>query len=78
MGTWFWLNVPLMLLFLGSMAGIPMWHTLNRWHDEVSAKHAELAARGLPVPVPAQRTPATAAVAVDAGGSPAFAGVASE
>ena len=33
MGTWFWLCVPLMLLFLGCWAGIPAWagvQTLGR------------------------------------------------
>ena len=45
MGIWFWLNIPLMLLFLGCWAGIPMWHTLQRWDAELKAKHAEIAAR---------------------------------
>jgi hypothetical protein len=47
MGTWFWLNIPLMLLFLGCWAAIPMWHTFRRWDAELKAKHAELAARGV-------------------------------
>jgi hypothetical protein len=41
---WFWLNVPLMLLFFGCWAGIPLWLTLTRWHVEITAKHAEVAA----------------------------------
>jgi hypothetical protein len=41
---WFWLNVPLMLLFFGCWAGIPLWLTLTRWHAEITAKHAEVAA----------------------------------
>ncbi len=41
---WFWLNVPLMLLFFGCCAGIPLWLTLTRWHVEITAKHAEIAA----------------------------------
>jgi len=45
MPIWFWLNIPLMLLFLGCWAGIPMWHTLQRWDAELKAKHAEIAAR---------------------------------
>jgi hypothetical protein len=61
MGTWFWLNIPLALLIFGCWAGIPLWHTLHRWNDEVTAKHAELAAKAVPVPVPAQREPVTAA-----------------
>lgn len=58
---WFWLNIPLMLLFLGCWAGIPLWHTLHRWNDEVNAKHAELAARAVAVPVIAQQAQVTTA-----------------
>lgn len=61
MGIWFWLNIPLMLLFLGCWAGIPTWHTLQRWDAELKAKHAELAARAAPVPVMVQSVPAMAA-----------------
>ena len=42
MGTWFWLNIPLALLFVCCWAGIPMWLLLTRWHAEVEAKHAEV------------------------------------
>jgi hypothetical protein len=53
---WFWLNVPLMLLFLGCWAGIPAWHTRTRWAAEVKATHEEIAARAAtPVFVPAQQ-----------------------
>lgn len=62
MGTWIWPNIAVMLLFFGCWAGIPLWHTFNRWNDELNAKHAELAAKAVLVPVPAQRTPTTAAV----------------
>ncbi len=41
---WFWFNIPLMLLFFGCWAGIPLWLTLTRWHAEITAKHAEVAA----------------------------------
>ena len=44
MGTWFWLNIPLALLFFGCWAGIPLWLTLTRWKDETEARHAEVAA----------------------------------
>ena len=74
MGTWFWLNIPLILLFFGCWAGIPLWHTLHRWNDEINARHAELAARAVPVPVPALRVTATAAT--EGVGRPALAGVA--
>jgi len=60
-GTWFWLNIPLALLFVCCWAGIPMWFLLTRWHAEVEAKHAELEARAVPEPVVAQSAPATAA-----------------
>jgi hypothetical protein len=43
--SWFWLNIPLMAVFFGLWAGIPLWHTLTRWRAELDAKHAELAAR---------------------------------
>jgi hypothetical protein len=68
---WFWLNIPLMLLFFACWAGIPAWHTHRRWNAELDAKHAELAARAVPVPVIAQPTPAAAAT--DEIGSPAYA-----
>jgi hypothetical protein len=67
--TWFWLNVPLALLFVCCWAGIPLWHTLRRWNAELSAKHAEVAAQAVPGPAVAQavapepRRPAHAAAA---------------
>ncbi len=41
---WFWFNIPLMLLFFGCWAGIPLWLVLTRWHAEIAEKHAEVAA----------------------------------
>jgi hypothetical protein len=64
MATWFWLNIPLMLLFVCCWAGIPLWHAVKRWDAELKAKHAEVAAAAVPAPV-AYET-----------GSPAYAGVA--
>ncbi|MFY9866043.1 MAG: hypothetical protein WB688_09320 [Trebonia sp.] len=58
MGTLIWTNILLMLLFFGCWAGIPLWHTLRGWNDEVNAKHAELAAKAVPVLVTAQSAPA--------------------
>ena len=72
MGTWFWLNIPLALLFVCCWAGIPLWHTLTRWNAELDAKHVEVAARAVPAPVLAQPTPAGAHET----GSPGYAGVA--
>ena len=43
MGTWFWLNIPLALLFVCFWAGIPLWLTLTPWRADLSAKHAEIA-----------------------------------
>lgn len=54
MATWFWLDIPLMLLFACCWAGIPLWLTLTRWNAELNAKHAEIAANACPAPVPAQ------------------------
>jgi len=45
MGELLWLNIPLMVLFLACWAGIPLRLVLTRWHAEVSAKHAEIAAK---------------------------------
>ncbi len=61
MGTWFWLNIPLALLFVCCWAGIPMWFLLTRWHAEVRAQYAELEARAVPDPVAARSAPATTA-----------------
>ncbi len=63
MGTWFWLNVPLAVLILCCWAGIPMWLTLTRWHDEIEARHAEIAARAVAEPVKVPAYPAMAATA---------------
>jgi hypothetical protein len=49
MGMLIWANILLMLLFFGCWAGIPFWHTLRHWNDELNAKHAELAAKAIPV-----------------------------
>lgn len=73
MATWFWLNIPLALLFFGCWAGIPLWLTVTRWNTEVSAKHAEIAAKAGPAQVFAQ----PAAAFAHESGSPAYAGTAS-
>jgi hypothetical protein len=70
--TWFWLNIPLALLFLCCWAGIPLWHTCKRWNAELNAKHAEVAAKADPVLVLAQPDP----VVAHETGRPARAGVA--
>jgi len=44
MGSWFWWNIPLALLFFGAWTIIPLWLVLTRWHRETEAKHAEIAA----------------------------------
>jgi hypothetical protein len=68
---WFWLNVPLMLVFFGLWAGVPLWHTLHRWDAELKAKHAELGIGVTPALVPAP--PAPAAPAADEAGRLAYA-----
>ena len=72
MGTWFWLNIPLALLFVCCWAGIPLWHTLTRWSAEINEKHAAIAAKASPAPVLAQSAPAV----THETGSPAYAGAA--
>jgi hypothetical protein len=74
MMSWFWLNIPLAVLFVGCWAGIPLWLTFTRWDAELKAKHAELAARAAAEPAFAR--PAPAAVAAHEAGSLAYAGVA--
>jgi hypothetical protein len=69
---WFWLNIPLALLFVCCWAGIPLWLTLTRWNAEISAQHAAIAAKASPAPVFAQPVP----VGIHETGSPAYAGVA--
>jgi hypothetical protein len=59
---WFWMNIPLMLVFFGLWAGIPLWKTLTSWRAELDAKHAELAA-ALAVAAPTVAAPAPAATA---------------
>jgi hypothetical protein len=61
MMSWFWLNIPLSVVFFGCWAGIPLWHTLTRWDAELKAKHAEIAATAVAEQVFAQPAPAMAA-----------------
>ena len=70
---WFWLNVPLMVVFFGCWTGIPLWLTLTRWNAEIIAKHAEIAAAQGEVAARAIPVPPAADIAQEA---PAFAGVA--
>ena len=70
--SWFWLNIPLMLLFVCCWAGIPLWHTLTRWDAELKAKHAEIAARAVAAPLVVSSVPAPAAPRE--AGRPAYAG----
>ena len=72
MMSWFWLNIPLMVLFLCCWAGIPLWHTLTRWDAELKAKHAQIAATAVAAPVVAQ--PVTAPALARGAGRPAYAG----
>jgi hypothetical protein len=73
MGTWFWLNIPLALLFFCCWAGIPLWLTLTSWNTELSAKQSEITAVTGPAPVFAQPDPAVAHET----SSPTYAGVTS-
>ena len=70
--TWFWLNIPLALLFVCCWAGIPLWHTCQRWNAELNAKHAEVTAKIVPAPVSAQPHPPV----LEETGRPVHAGVA--
>jgi hypothetical protein len=72
METWFWLNIPLALLFVCCWAGIPLWLALTRRNGEISAKHAAIAAKAGPAPVFAPSAPAV----THESGSPGYAEVA--
>lgn len=52
MGSWFWLNFPLALLFFCCWTVIPLWLVLTRWHRETEARHAEIAAQAVAQTVP--------------------------
>ena len=41
---WLWTNVPLMIVFFLCWSAIPLYLVLTRWHREVEARHAEVAA----------------------------------
>jgi len=43
MGSWFWLNFPLALLFFCGWTIVPLWLVLTHWRREIDAKHAEIA-----------------------------------
>jgi hypothetical protein len=60
MGTWFWLNIPFMLLFFCCWSGIPLWLLLTRWNAEITAKHAAIAAKADSLPVFTEPVPASA------------------
>ena len=59
-----WMNVPLMVLAFGLMAGIPLWLVIRRseWHHkpEARAVPAYLARRVIPVRAAAVRVPRSA------------------
>ncbi len=71
METWFWLSIPLALMFIGCWAGIPLWLTLTRWNAEIGEKHAAIAAKASLAAALAQQAPP---VTHEADG-PAYAGV---
>jgi hypothetical protein len=79
---WFWMNVPLMLVFFGLWVGIPLWLVLTRWDKEVKARHAEVAAwhAHIAARAAAEEVAALSAQVAEADeiASPAYAGVAGE
>lgn len=74
MMSWFWLCIPLMVVFFCCWAGIPLWHTLTRWDAELKAKHAEVAAAAAVAAAVFTQSAAATAAAHEAD-SPAYAGV---
>jgi hypothetical protein len=56
-----WMNIPLMVLAFGLVAGIPLWLVIRRheWHDkpEARAVPAYLARRAVPVRASQVRVP---------------------
>jgi hypothetical protein len=59
MMSWFWLNIPPVVLVC-CRAGIRLWRVLTRRDAELKAEHAEVAAQAVAVPVVLQPTPAAA------------------
>jgi hypothetical protein len=61
MSTALWMNIPLMVLAFGLVAGIPLWMVLRRtdWHGKPEARTvpAYLARRTAPVRAPMVRLP---------------------
>jgi hypothetical protein len=62
-----WMNIPLMVLAFGLMAGIPLWLVIRRhdWHHKPEARvvPAYLAPRAAPVRAGSVRLPRTAGYA---------------
>ena len=62
-----WMNIPLMVLAFGLIAGIPLWLVIRRtdWHHkpEARAVPAYLARRAVPVRAAMVRTPHSAGYA---------------
>jgi hypothetical protein len=80
--NWFWMNVPLMLVFFGLWVGVPLWLVLTRWDKETKARHAEVAAwhAHIAAKEALAAVPILPAEVAEAGEivSPAYAGVAGE
>jgi hypothetical protein len=59
MPLWFWLNVPLMIVFYAAMAGIPLWLVLTRWNrtDRTAARQPQARPQPRPQPQPSTRRP---------------------
>jgi hypothetical protein len=60
MPLWFWLNVPLMIVFFAAWTGIPLWLVLTRWNrtDRPATRQPQPQHRPRPQSWPAAGSPA--------------------
>jgi hypothetical protein len=58
MPLWFWLNVPLAIMFFAAWSGIPLWLVLTRWNrtDRTAMRQPETQPQLQPCPQPQRST----------------------
>jgi hypothetical protein len=58
MPLWFWLNVPLAIVFFAAWSGIPLWLVLTRWNrtDRTVTRQPQAQPQVQPCPQPQPST----------------------